>query len=412
MNRWSAAKLAGFRFIFVYLVLYNLPFPAGASGVIPGLEWLSEAYSKLWAIVIAWLATHVLSLQPILYAATGSGDRTFDYIQVGCLVALSAAAALAWSIVDERRRRYRTLFDGLRVYVRYTLACAMLAYGFAKIFKLQFPFPTPLQLLQPYGESSPMGLLWKFMGYSTAYNVFVGALEAAGGILLFFRRTTTMGALLVIGSMANVVMLNFCYDVPVKLYSIHILAMAVFLVAPDLNRLTRVFVLNQPAMPADIETAFPLPWMNKYAPTLRMLFIITVLCLNFKGSLDWFRARGDNAPRHPLYGAYEVEGGNPRGWHRVGVDNNGRLSVKLADDTFARFLMKEDREKKSIILISSDDRTPKGELSYTQPNPDHLTLAGQWMSGPLDIRLRKIPESKWQLLNRGFHWVNEFPYNK
>jgi hypothetical protein len=39
------------------------------------------------------------------------------------------------------------------------------------------------RLLKPYGESSPMGLLWTFMGYSTGYNLFTGGAEALGGLL-------------------------------------------------------------------------------------------------------------------------------------------------------------------------------------------------------------------------------------
>ena len=63
-----------------------------------------------------------------------------------------------------------------------------------------------------------------------------------GGTLRYFRRTTTLGALIVAFVMTNVVMLNFCYDVPVKLFSLHILAFALFLVAPDAKRLVTFFL--------------------------------------------------------------------------------------------------------------------------------------------------------------------------
>jgi hypothetical protein len=48
--------------------------------------------------------------------------------------------------------------------------------------------------------------------------------------------------------LANIVALTFCYDVPVKLYSSHLLLMAVFLVAPDLRRLLNL-VWNRPTAP-------------------------------------------------------------------------------------------------------------------------------------------------------------------
>jgi len=63
-----------------------------------------------------------------------------------------------------------------------------------------------------------------FMGASTPYNVFTGASEMLAGVLLFFPTTTLLGALLAMAVMTQVVALNFCYDVPVKLFSTHLLA--------------------------------------------------------------------------------------------------------------------------------------------------------------------------------------------
>lgn len=51
----------------------------------------------------------------------------------------------------------------------------------------QFPTPTADKLMQPYGESSPMGILWTFMGSSTAYTIFAGtAGEVLAAIPLLF----------------------------------------------------------------------------------------------------------------------------------------------------------------------------------------------------------------------------------
>jgi hypothetical protein len=49
----------------------------------------------------------------------------------------------------------------------------------------QFPAPTQDRLMQSYGDSSPMGLLWTFMGASEPYTMFVGFAEMISGILLF-----------------------------------------------------------------------------------------------------------------------------------------------------------------------------------------------------------------------------------
>ena len=53
----------------------------------------------------------------------------------------------------------------------------MFGYGFAKLCLSQFAPPSPARLDQPIGESTPMGILWTFMGASPAYCIFTGAVE-------------------------------------------------------------------------------------------------------------------------------------------------------------------------------------------------------------------------------------------
>lgn len=96
-----------------------------------------------------------------------------------------------------------------------------------------------------------MRLLWTFMGFSRAYCIFAGAAECLGGALLFFRRTTLLGAVLLLGVLGNVVLLNFCYDVPVKLFSTFLLFLAAYLAWPDARRLADFFLLNKLIEPAD-----------------------------------------------------------------------------------------------------------------------------------------------------------------
>src|SRR5262249_30445006 len=159
---------------------------------------------------------------------------TWNYLQVLSFFVLAAAVALLWSLVAWRRTNYPRLHDWLRVYVRFYVAYEMVLYGSIKVIKSQFPDPPLDRMLQPFRDASPMGLLWTFMGASDAYNVFTGAGEMLGGLLLTTRRTTLLGALVCIGVVGHIVALNFCYDVPVKLFSAHLLLMSVFLTLPDL----------------------------------------------------------------------------------------------------------------------------------------------------------------------------------
>ena len=59
--------------------------------------------------------------------------------------------------------------------MRFVLASALFGYGINKVFALQFPEPGLQRLTQDYGDSSPMGLMWTFMGASAPYTMFAGS---------------------------------------------------------------------------------------------------------------------------------------------------------------------------------------------------------------------------------------------
>lgn len=221
---WGPVKRALFRFLFSYLVLYNLPF---LLNVVPVYgEILRQSYMEIWRVVPLWVGEHVLGVE-VRYRSSGGGDSTYTYVLLFCYLILALAVTAVWTLLDRRRANYARLHEGLRVYVRFALATAMILYGAYKVIPEQFGTPFPSDLLQPIGESSPMKLLWTFMGASIPYVIFTGVAEMLGGLLLVARRTTLLGALVCIAVMSNVVMLNLSYDVPVKLHSSHLLLMAV-----------------------------------------------------------------------------------------------------------------------------------------------------------------------------------------
>ena len=273
-----------FRFLCAYLIVYVTSAPLS---IVPGGRWIYLRFSDLWRQVVPWAGKHILHLgTEITVLPNGSSwDTTFNYVQLLLCLVFAAVATLVWSLVAAQRTddvSHVQVSHGLRIVLRYLLSAFMLSYGLAKIIKVQFSFPAPETLLQTFGQSSPQGLLWAFMGYSKGYNLFCGVAEAGGALLLFFRRTTTLGALVVAAAMANVLMLNLCYDVPVKTFSGHLLLMAVFLLLPDLRRLARVFILNRPTEPVILRTPFQARWMEWARWVLKPLFI--GWCLNRRDS--------------------------------------------------------------------------------------------------------------------------------
>ena len=432
---WSLAKRIVFRFACCYLMLYNLPMMGHVNllEAIPGVEWLAEKYISVWHIVVPWVAIHVFHLSgpvTVYPAVNGSGDTTLDYVEDLCLAAAAVLATLVWSLIDFKRTDYRRLHFYLRVYVRYALSFTLFGYGFAKVFPTQFVFPSFSRLMEPLGEFSPMGLLWNFMGYSTAYIIFSGLAEVTGATLLLFRRTATLGAMTSSAVLLNVVMLNFCYDVPVKLYSLNLLLMAIFLIVPDIPRLANLLVLNRPANAVSLASPplevrwIPARWMKIGAIAFKMLFVGYFLYGTVKGGWEGYKGYVLNRPKAPIYGLYEVENFNRAGqdvaplttdaarWRRVSIQSPSALTVRLMDDS-PRIYSTEYNEAKSSVTIAGDpDKNKKNFFTYSRPDPEHVVLKGTLLADPLIVRLRRIDPSKFLLVNRGFHWINERPFNR
>ncbi|HEV3455634.1 MAG TPA: hypothetical protein VHG32_03700 [Thermoanaerobaculia bacterium] len=427
---WSLPARIAFRFAFCYLLLYNFPFPLTW---LPfnGLDGLFLGYFKLWDFIVLWTGKHVLHLGhevALLRGKTGSGDTTYNYIQILCYAALAVVAALVWTLAARRAREHQRLHEGMRIYVRYALGSILLGYGMAKVIKTQFPFPSHDRLMQPFGEASPMGLLWTFMGVSTPYTVFAGAMEVLGGMLLFFRRTTTLGALVVVAVMTNVVMLNLCYDVPVKQYSLHLLLMAAFLLVPDLRRLANVLVLNRPAAPVNLTPPWTARWARVSALALSILFLGYLLFITGQQNLAYSSQFGPGANQPPIHGTFEVEEFIRNGrtepplltdasrWRRLTVSYREVLGVRWMDGSLHRF--RTQYTPKQSLALSAWESHKQGEpekqgaFTYALPDKDHLVLQGTLLADALTVKLRRVDASKLLLVSRGFHWVSEFPYNR
>jgi predicted DCC family thiol-disulfide oxidoreductase YuxK len=406
------------RFAICYLFLHISCFPIGD---IPGTEGLASRYEALRYAAIPWVARHVFGLEITVFP-NGSGDTTYNYVEVFTYVVLAIVAALLWTLAARGRPLALRTRDLFRVYVRYYLATVLLSYGWHKLVPLQFPAPGPDRLLIPYGESSPMGLLWTFMGASTPYQMFGGLAEVVAGLLLLWRRTALLGALAAAGVMLNVVMFNFCYDVPVKLFSSHLLLMALFLIAPDAMRLAGVAVLNLPVQPAELRP-FPVRavWLRRGLLALKLAFVALIAVWPAWQSVQMWRA-DRVALGSPLHGLYRVEsftrdGASDRAlpdeqrWVRVGINAIGIAAIQRADGGARRYGLEIDEEGATLTIRPRGEAQPS-ELRFRTIEGGLLELEGPFEGGPIRACLRRDTDPDSLLTSRGFHWINEFPFNR
>lgn len=410
-----------FRVLFVYLVLYCFPFPVN---VIPDYgEILTEPYDELWHKAVPWVGERVFGVEVVVRPG-GSGDTTYNYVQLFGYAVLALAAAIVWTVLDRKRPSYARLHEWLRVYVRFFLATTMIHYGAIKLIPAQMGPPWLGKLVQPIGEGSPMGLLWTFIGASDSYMIFTGAAEMLGGLLLVFRRTALLGALVSIGVMANVVMMNFSYDVPVKLFSSHLLLIAVFLAAPGLRRLADLFLLNRPVPPAEDRPLFASPMRHRAALVFRTAFVLFVTVSSLYEARKAYLEYRVHLPKPRAHGIWEVEelsiDGKARPplvtdeavWRRVIFEWPGVIGIQRMDDLRPRYYTLKRVKGPYMFDMTTSDPAWKGGLSYKIVSADVLTLESAFEGKRIAGRFRRVDETRFRLVSRGFHWINERPYNR
>lgn len=420
---WSGAQKISLRFFLVFFLLYIFFNP---NGTIPFLDAASEYYIQPFHKLIPWLAAHVLHMaSPITVFTNGSGDTTYDYLIILFSIVMAGLSAVVWSVADRKARDYNKLFYWVCVIVRYYVAITMLTYGFVKVIKLQFPSPSPTRLLEPFGNASPMGLAWTYMGYSTGFNYFTGLAEISCGLCLLFRKTTTLGAILGIVVAGNIMAINYCFDVPVKLLSTMLVLMSLFLLIKDALRLINFFLLNKAAPPSNIAPhRFKARWKNITLSSIKYVFIAYVLVGYTISNLQAAQHYGDKAQKPPFYGIYNVQSfvrnkdtiapltTDTTRWAKLIISYTDNARIKLMNDSLKNYSFKPDLKKHTIVIHNFIDTADKHRFTYTEAKNGDLLLKGKWNKDSLTISLKKYDLNNFLLLRRGFHWVNEYPLNR
>jgi uncharacterized membrane protein YphA (DoxX/SURF4 family) len=385
-------RRVAFRIGVVFAVLVMFPFPLTALPWTQRLAmWLHEPIR--WGVNA--LAA-ILGIPEPSTRMTGSGDTMFAYLEVLLLALVAIAVAIGWTAVDRTSDDARVA-RALRIVLRWWLAMVLVSYGLAKVFEIQFREPPAWILDQRVGDKSPMGFLWTFMGHSRPYTIGAGLAECVGAWLLLWRRTATIGALVIAIVMTNVVAMNFCYDVPVKLYSLELLAAALAVAAPDLRRMM-IAALGRATR--EVEPPPRTLWMERTGRALRLLYVVWVVV--FAVSLSALPGRF--APASELDGAWDAQN-DPR-WARFLV-GQGIAVIRTPTEQRTYFRAAIDPAKHTIVL---DAPLRHGELGYELRDPDHLVVRGTINETWYEVTLVRTPP--WLLESRGFHWIQEEPFNR
>ncbi|MBF6456935.1 DoxX family protein [Nocardia cyriacigeorgica] len=430
-RRWHPLTRIAFRFCFVYFGLFCLLF-AQITFAFTGIagQWLPER-AVMWQMELLspayeWVGRTVFGVDAVLHEDSGSGDQTVIWVMIFCVLVVALAATLIWSVLDRRRTAYPRLSAWFFTVIRLCLAGQMLFYGIAKAIPTQMPSPPLNALLQPYGEFSITSVLWLQVGSSPAYQVLLGIAEMLAGLLLFWPRTATVGAMLSVVSMAQVFVLNMTFDVPVKILSFHLLLLSLLLLAPQAQRLANVLVLERPSDPATQPRLFDSAKANRIAALVQVLIGVWMLIGVVDTGWRAWDEFGGGREKSPLYGIWTVSeftaSGQPvppvltdeNRWQRAVFDDPGAMFIQGMDGALTPTAVAIDADARTLTLTAppqSPDATPVPIASFTfeRPEPERLRLTGELNGTPTTIVLDQMDLDAFPLRSGGFRWVQDYP---
>ena len=423
-EEWSIFRKLGFRFIFVLFLLFILPFPFSFVLNIFNVFTLDQAFGNLWNWASEFIAINLLGYEEVPTGNPGSGDKTVDWIRHGLFVVLAAIVTVVWSALDKSRKNYYKLWRWFVLGTVYYLVYFMFVYGFIKVFWLQMPDLRIDRMLKTYGHSSPMGLLWTFMGASKTYSVYAGLSEVIAGALLIFRRTRTLGGMVTFGVMFNVFMLNMAYDVPVKLFSAQLMLMGLYIAMIDRRAIFGLLWFRKSREVISWPPFFKTPVKNYILLGIQVLMIGYMLYNQISSSMQRRSQYGELRPKSPLYGLYDVDVFVQNGdtlpplltddtrWQRVIFEDPGRSIVMYMDDRLRYYTSSIDTTANALTITVGRDST-RQEFPFTYERlADGLMLKGVLQQDTLQMKLKTYDMSNFYLKNRGFHWVNEVPWHR
>lgn len=402
-----------FRFLLIYLALFAVATQiSGSLLLIPGVAF--RGLGRLWPMreVTLWLGARLFGFADLPVPEPAVGETAFFYVQTFWLLVLAVAATV---VVGFRGRGQGRLWEWLRLFLQLGLAATMFEYGMTKLIPNQFAAPSLNILVTPTGDLSLNTLLWTAIGAAPAYQIFTGVVELVGGALVLWPRTRMAGALVSLVALAHVLLLNLTYDIGLKLTTIHLVLIALVVLAPDFSRLAR-FVRNRPVEPAPSPVSFRSGRLASALPAV--LAVLALYLIGIQAWVNWtyWFAAGTGAPRPALYGIWDVEelavdgvvgpaseNDYDRRWRRVIFDDPGEVSFQRTDDSFARYDSSIGDGR--LVLSKGDSRTWTSEFSFTRPSGEEMVLEGLMDGHAIRVLLRRVELDSFRVLSSPFRWM-------
>ncbi|MGH1338555.1 MAG: hypothetical protein ACRBFS_20745 [Aureispira sp.] len=409
--RWTTRE----RFLLYVGMVFTLLFVGTTLGPLQWIPSLRPWLNHSAELAVQWSARVFLGqaddfYSPISSDALGLLIHCFNLL----IVALSLGLLLLFR--TPREGELDQWYYGLRTFLSYYIALQLLLYGFNKVFKYQFYLPEPNTLYTTVGETPRDLLFWSLMGTAYGYTVFAGLLEVLAALLLLFRKTRLVGALLAMVVLTHVVAVNFGFNISVKVYSLFYLCFTGVILLPHIRRLYAFLINNQWMPTIDWQPSYKkMPVRVAYAS----LKTVVVGLLLLESLYPYFQVNNfndDSRARPAFHGAYQVESFvrndrsypdrsiYPDRWQRAFVHRRGYFIVQYMNNKTQDYQLAYDQENGVFEFIHTQTQQ-RSVVDYDQLSDGSLRLTGVVDGERLEVFLKKLDWQSLPLLQEEFHWI-------
>jgi hypothetical protein len=214
----------------------------------------------------------------------------------------------------------------------------------------------------------------------------------------------------------------------VKLFSFHLLLMAVFLAAPDLPRLAQLLVLNRATAATPAVPLSERGWINRGAPMLvSVLGAFMAFGTFFWAWKEFGKRQAELSVRPPYYGVwvfneFTAAGGSlftaklteeiglrpgEERWKSLSFERPMSIIIQCANDALESVNLALDTNTNRAVLTDDDDPKWKAQLTLENWGPQSLAIHGNVNGSEIKGKLHRMDESQFRLISTGFHFINE-----
>jgi hypothetical protein len=272
---WKSYQKIAFRIAFIFFILMTIPENPGWYTQWFTFDWTSLHYRDLYDIA---------RYQPAFIRGAGF----YGYAEWLVLFAVSVAGGAIWTLLDRKRTEYNVLYYWLSVIVRYRAAIGIIGFAFTKVLPVQMPYPSTGILNTNFGDLTAQKIYWLSISIVPWYQVFAGVVELTAGVLLFFRKTAVLGAIILFGALGDIVYVNFAYDGGVHVYSSYFVLFAAFIIAKEIPKIYNLFILERYTVPVNFDLKFKEQWLKTTRIVLKTGVIFLFLFVFFYIQLNNF----------------------------------------------------------------------------------------------------------------------------